>query len=36
MGRLIKIHDVDEFSRVKAILDAGINETILSNIRNLG
>lgn len=35
MGRLIKIHDVDEFSRVKAILDAGINETILSSIRNL-
>jgi len=35
MGRFIKIHDIDEFSEVEAIPDAIINETILSNIRNL-
>lgn len=35
MGRLIKLYDIDEFSKVKAIPDASINETILSNVRNL-
>jgi hypothetical protein len=35
MGCLIKIQDIDEFSEVKAILDAAINKEILSNIRNL-
>ena len=35
MGRFVKIHDIDEFSEVKAIPDDSINETILSNIRNL-
>ena len=35
MGRLIKIHDIDEFSEVKAIPDAAISEEILTNTRNL-
>ena len=35
MGRLIKMHEVDEFSEVKSIPDASINETILLNARNL-
>jgi len=35
MGRLIKIHDIDEFSEIKPIPDASISEKILSNIRNL-
>jgi len=35
MRRLLKIHDIDEFSEVKALPDAAINEEILSNIRNL-
>ena len=35
MGRLIKIHEIDEFSEVKAIPDGAISEEILSNVRNL-
>ena len=35
MGRLIKIHGIDEFSEVKAIPDGAISEEILSNVRNL-
>lgn len=35
MGRLIKIHEIDEFSEVIVIPDVGINDIILSNIRNL-
>jgi len=35
MGRLIKIHDIDEFSEVKDIPDAAISEEILTSIRNL-
>lgn len=35
MGRLIKIHDIDEFSEVKTISNATINNEILTNIRNL-
>jgi len=35
MGSLIKIHDIDEFSEIKAIPDASINDDILTNIRNL-
>lgn len=35
MGRLIKIHDIDKFSEVKNIPDVAINETILSNVRDL-
>ena len=35
MGRLIEIHDIDEFSEVKTIPDATINNEILTNIRNL-
>lgn len=35
MGRLIRIHEIDEFSEIKTIPDAAINQTILSNIRNL-
>ncbi|MCD4843287.1 MAG: hypothetical protein K8R25_02250 [Methanosarcinales archaeon] len=35
MGRLVKIHDVDEFSEIKAIHDATINEAILNETRNL-
>jgi len=35
MGKLIKIHDIDQFSELKSIQDAAINESILSNIRNL-
>ncbi|MCD6463081.1 MAG: hypothetical protein J7L52_05255 [Thermotogae bacterium] len=35
MGKLIKIHDIDEFSEVKNILEANINKMILSNVRNL-
>jgi len=35
MGRLIEIHDIDEFSEVKTIPDATINNEILTNIGNL-
>ena len=35
MSRLIKIHEMDEFSEVKAIPDGAISEEILSNVRNL-
>ena len=35
MGSLIKIHDIDEFSEIKAIPDASMSEKTLSNIRNL-
>jgi len=35
MGQLIKIHEIDEFSEAKTILDATINKEILANIRNL-
>lgn len=35
MGKLIKIHDIDEFSEVKTIPDAAVNDTILANIRDL-
>lgn len=35
MGRLIKIHDIDEFSEVKNIPPTSIGGTILSNIRSL-
>jgi len=35
MGLLIEIHEIDEFSEVKAIPDGGISEEILSNVRNL-
>lgn len=35
MRRLIKIHEIDEFSEIKAIPDASISEEILTNIRNL-
>ena len=35
MGRLIKIHEIDEFSEVKTIPDATISEKILTNTRNL-
>jgi len=35
MGKLIKIHEIDEFSEVKSIPDASINDLILSNTRDL-
>lgn len=35
MGRLLKIHEIDEFSEVKTIPDAAINGLILSNVRKL-
>ena len=35
MGRLIEVHDIDEFSRIAAVPDAAINETILSNVAKL-
>lgn len=35
MGSLIKIHDIEEFSRIKAIPDASVNDDILTSIRNL-
>lgn len=35
MGRIIKIHEIDEFSEIRAIPDAAIDDTILSNIREL-
>ena len=35
MGRIIKIHEIDEFSEIRTIPDAAINDTILSNIRKL-
>ena len=35
MGRIIKIHEIDEFSEIRIIPDAAINDTILSNIRKL-
>jgi len=35
MGRIIKIHEIDEFSEIRTIPDAAINDTILSNIREL-
>ncbi|MBC8520436.1 MAG: hypothetical protein H8D26_00370, partial [Methanomicrobia archaeon] len=35
MGRLIKIHEIDEFSEVKAVPDGAISEEILPNVRNL-
>jgi len=35
MKRLIKIHDIDEFSEIKTIPDAAINKEILFNIKNL-
>jgi len=35
MGRLIKIHEIEEFSEIKTIQKASISKLILSNIRNL-
>lgn len=35
MVRIIKIHEIDEFSEIISIPDAAINDTILSNIREL-
>lgn len=35
MGRLIKIHDIDEFSGVQSVPDAAINSTIISSIKKL-
>ena len=35
MGNLIEIHDIDEFSEVKNFPDDAINDTILSNVRDL-
>jgi len=35
MGRLVKIHEVDEFSEIKGIPDAAIKEEILNKTRNL-
>lgn len=35
MGRIIKIHGIDEFSEISNIPDAAINVKILSNIRKL-
>lgn len=35
MVRIIKIHEIDEFSEIRSIPDASINDTILSNIREL-
>lgn len=35
MGRLIKIHEIDEFSEVKNIPNGAITNAILSNVRNL-
>jgi len=35
MSRLIKIHEIDAFSEVKAIPDGAISEEILSNVGNL-
>ncbi len=35
MGRIIKIHEIDEFSEIRTITDAAINDTIVSNIRKL-
>jgi len=35
MGRLIKIHEIDEFSEIKTIPDASINQDVLYNIKNL-
>jgi len=35
MSRLIKIHEIDEFSGAKAIPDGAISEEILLNIKNL-
>jgi len=35
MGRLIKIHDIDEFSEIMSIPDTAINSIIISNVRKL-
>jgi hypothetical protein len=35
MGKLIKIHDIEEFSDVKCIPDSAVSENIISNIRLL-
>lgn len=35
MGRLLKIHEIDEFSEVKTIPGAAINDLILSSVRKL-
>jgi hypothetical protein len=35
MGRLLKIHEVDEFADVRAIPDAAISGLVLSNVRDL-
>jgi hypothetical protein len=35
MGRLIKIHEIDEFSDVETIPDASISDSILSNTKDL-
>ena len=35
MRRFIKIHEIDEFSEIKAIPDASISEEMLTTIRNL-
>jgi hypothetical protein len=35
MSRLIKLHEIDEFSKVKNIPDGAISEEILLNIKNL-
>ena len=35
MGRLISIHDIDEFSATKRIPDAAVSSQIISNVRKL-
>lgn len=35
MVRLIKIHEIDEFSDIRSIPDRAITDTIISNIRQL-
>lgn len=35
MGCIIKIHEIDEFLEIRTIPDAAINDTILSNIKEL-
>lgn len=35
MSKLIKLHEIDEFSLVKSIPDLAVNDEIISNIRNL-
>jgi len=35
MGRLISVHDIDEFAAVKRIPDAAVSPLIVSNVRKL-